>query len=83
VAGADAGTVVLGSMSGGGLDPPRRSKLTWGVIMAALAAALLLIGGLDALQNAEILVATPFALLMLAICAALYRTLAADHPRDG
>ncbi|HWN27684.1 MAG TPA: BCCT family transporter [Actinomycetospora sp.] len=83
VAGADAGTVVLGSMSGGGLDPPRRSKLTWGVIMAALAGALLLIGGLDALQNAEILVATPFALLMLAICLALHRTLAADHPRDG
>ncbi|MDD7964640.1 BCCT family transporter [Actinomycetospora lemnae] len=81
VAGADAGTVVLGSMSGGGLDPARRSKLTWGVIMAALAAALLVIGGLDALQNAEILVATPFALLMVAICAALYRALAIDHPR--
>jgi len=81
VAGADAGTVVLGSMSGGGLDPARRSKLTWGVIMAALAAALLVLGGLDALQNAEILVATPFALLMVAICAALYRALAADHPR--
>lgn len=82
VAGADAGTVVLGSMSGGGLDPPRRSKLTWGLIMAGLAAALLVIGGLDALQDAEILVATPFALLMVAICAALHRALAQDHPRQ-
>ncbi|MFC5064390.1 BCCT family transporter [Actinomycetospora atypica] len=83
VAGADAGTVVLGSMSGGGLDPARRSKITWGLIMAALAAGLLLIGGLDALQNAEIVVATPFALLMVAICVALHRALAADHPRQG
>ena len=46
VAGADAGTVVLGSMSAGGVLNPKTSiKLTWGVIMAALAVALLLAGG--------------------------------------
>jgi hypothetical protein len=36
VAGADAGTVVLGSMSSGVLEPSRLINLTWGAIMAAL-----------------------------------------------
>jgi glycine betaine transporter len=78
VAGADAGTVVLGSMSGADLDPSRVSKLTWGVIMAALAAILLVAGGLDALQDGAVLAAAPFGLLMLAICWSLYRSLASD-----
>ncbi len=46
VAGADAGTIVLGSMSAGGvLNPKRVIKLTWGAIMGALAAILLVSGG--------------------------------------
>ena len=79
VAGADAGTVVLGSMSGGVLNPRVTVKLTWGVIMAALAAILLAVGGLDALQNGAILAATPFGILMLAICWSLHRALVHDH----
>ena len=80
VAGADAGTIVLGSMSSGGApDPKRRIKLTWGVIMGALAAILLLVGGLDALQNGAILAATPFAILMCLMCWCLYKTLRSDY----
>ena len=79
VAGADAGTVVLGSMSGGVLDPRVAVKLTWGLIMAAIAAILLAVGGLDALQNGAILAATPFGILMIAICWSLFRTLAQDE----
>ncbi len=81
VAGADAGTIVLGSMStGGGGDPPRRVRLVWGVVLAAVAAAILVAGGLDALQGAAIVAATPFAVLMVAIAWCLYRALARDHP---
>jgi glycine betaine transporter len=80
VAGADAGTVVLGSMSGGVLDPRNMVKITWGVIMAAIAAILLAVGGLDALQNGAILAATPFGILMVAICWSLHRALARDNP---
>ncbi len=93
VAGADAGTVVLGSMSvvGGSQDPTRFVKLLWGAVMAALAAILLVAGGLPALQNGAILAATPFGFIMLALCWSLHRTLAADDraqraagpPRDG
>ncbi|MDQ4094374.1 MAG: BCCT family transporter, partial [Actinomycetota bacterium] len=82
VAGADAGTVVLGSMSGGVLNPRVTVKLTWGVIMAALAAILLAAGGLDALQNGAILAATPFGILMLAICWSLHRTLTDDRREE-
>ncbi|MET5013172.1 BCCT family transporter, partial [Burkholderia pseudomallei] len=55
VAGADAGTIVLGSMSSGGaLNPKTWVKLTWGVIMAAFAAIMLAAGagstrGIDAM----------------------------------
>ncbi len=46
VAGADAGTIVLGSMSTGGvLNPSTTIKLAWGVAMAAFAAVLLIAGG--------------------------------------
>jgi len=80
VAGADAGTVVLGSMSSGGaLDPSAFVRLVWGAIMAALAAILLVAGGLPALQNGAILAATPFAFIMVALCWSLQRTLVADY----
>jgi glycine betaine transporter len=83
VAGADAGTIVLGSMSAGGvLNPKRLIKLTWGAIMGALAAILLLAGGLDALQNGAILAATPFAILMCLMCWCLYKTLRRDYREE-
>ncbi len=79
VAGADAGTVVLGSMStGGALDPKRATKLTWGVIMGAIAAILLAAGGLGALQNGAILAATPFLLLMIVMCWSLIKAMSED-----
>ncbi|MBA3309536.1 MAG: BCCT family transporter [Nocardioidaceae bacterium] len=79
VAGADAGTIVLGSMSSGVLEPNRAIKLTWGVIMGALAAILLVAGGLTALQNGAILAATPFAVIMVFMSWSLYRALSEDY----
>jgi glycine betaine transporter len=79
VAGADAGTIVLGSMSAGGTrDPKRLIKLIWGAIMGAVAAVLLVAGGLNSLQDGAILLATPFTVILVAICWALYRALAED-----
>jgi len=81
VAGADAGTIVLGSMSvvGGSEDPARHVKLIWGAVMAAIAAILLVSGGLPALQNGAIIAATPFGFIMLALCWSLHRTLSDDY----
>jgi choline-glycine betaine transporter len=84
VAGADAGTVVLGSMSSdGALDPRRWMRLTWGLVVGAVAGVLLVVGGLDALQNGAIMAATPFGLLMVLMCWALVRALRADEQRGS
>ncbi|MGH3088429.1 MAG: BCCT family transporter [Rubrobacteraceae bacterium] len=89
VAGADAGTVVLGSMSvGGALNPKTAIKLTWGAIMAAIAAVLLIAGGggstaLNGLTNGAILAATPFGILMVPMCYGLYKTLQEDYRRES
>jgi glycine betaine transporter len=84
VAGADAATIVLGSMSVGGVTDPRRFiRLAWGVIIAAFAAVLLSVGGLEALQRAAILAGLPFGILMLFMCWALYRALRKDAREQG
>src|SRR5215217_6627519 len=88
VAGADAGCVVLGSMSAGGvLNPKVAIKLTWGVIMAVIAAVLLVAGGggsdaLDGLTNGAILAATPFGILMIPMCYGLVKTLQSNRREE-
>ncbi|MFC1419826.1 BCCT family transporter [Streptacidiphilus cavernicola] len=76
---ADSASLVLGSLSqGGALHPRTWLVVTWGVLMGAVAAVLLVAGGLEALQRATILVALPFVLVMLALCLALVKELRTD-----
>lgn len=65
---ADSATYVLGAMtSRGSLVPSMSIKLVWGLLIAGTASVLLLSGGggLDALQTASIIVALPFAVIMI------------------
>ncbi|UUN31518.1 BCCT family transporter [Streptomyces sp. FIT100] len=79
VTSADSASLVMGSLtSGGSLDPPTWLVVAWGVLMAAVAAVLLVAGGLSSLQTATILVALPFAVVMLGLCWALVRELRED-----
>jgi glycine betaine transporter len=79
VAGADAGTVVLGAMSTGGPQEPRMwIKLLWGLAMAAIAGILLVAGGLGALQSASVLTGLPFALIMVIMCVAFFKHLSRE-----
>ncbi|GLY20979.1 choline transporter [Micromonospora sp. NBRC 101691] len=79
VTGADSAALVLGSLSTrGSLRPHRPLVVLWGALIGAVAAALLLAGGLDALQQATIMVALPFVLVMLGLAVALLRDLARD-----
>ncbi|MFD7731148.1 BCCT family transporter [Kitasatospora phosalacinea] len=81
---ADSASLVLGSLSSGGALHPRTwLVVAWGVLMAAVAAVLLLAGGLTALQNATVLVALPFVLVMLGLCVALVRELRTDPAAGG
>ncbi|MFC0002769.1 BCCT family transporter [Micromonospora siamensis] len=79
VTSADSASLVLGTLtSNGALRPHRVLVVLWGVLIGAVAAALLLAGGLEALQQATILVALPFVVVMLGLAAALWRDMAAD-----
>ncbi len=89
---ADSASLVLGSLSSrGSLHPRTWLVVVWGVLMGGVAAALLLAGGLTALQNATILVALPFVGVMLMLCVALVKELRGDpaagpsrfHPAHG
>ncbi|MDP8951877.1 MAG: BCCT family transporter, partial [Actinomycetota bacterium] len=80
VAGADAGTIVLGEMSVGGItDPNRVIRLAWGVVIGAMAFVLLAAGGLDALRQAALLAGVPFAIIMILMCYTMYKALRADY----
>ncbi|QDQ14523.1 BCCT family transporter [Streptomyces spectabilis] len=76
---ADSASLVMGSLSSrGSLHPPTWLVVTWGALMSAVAAVLLVAGGLKSLQSATILVALPFVVVMLALCWALLKELRAD-----
>lgn len=76
---ADSASLVMGSLtSRGALHPKNWLVVTWGVLMAAVAAVLLVAGGLRSLQSATILVALPFVLVMLALCWSLLTELRTD-----
>ncbi|WP_052850094.1 BCCT family transporter [Streptomyces avicenniae] len=84
VSGADAASIVMGTLSQRGtLEPSRMVVVFWGVLTGAVGAVMLLVGGgessaLDGLQNLTILAAVPFALVMIGLCVALMRDLRRD-----
>ncbi|MDT0318934.1 BCCT family transporter [Streptomyces millisiae] len=84
VSGADAASIVMGTLSQRGtLEPGRLVVVFWGALTGAVAAVMLMIGGggstaLDGLQNLTILAAVPFTLVMIGLCVALMRDLRRD-----
>ncbi|MFF2572079.1 BCCT family transporter [Streptomyces sp. NPDC058084] len=79
VTSADSASLVMGSLtSRGALHPRTWLVVAWGVLMAAVAAVLLVAGGLTSLQTGTILVALPFVLVMLGLCWALLKELRTD-----
>ncbi|MFG2223043.1 BCCT family transporter [Streptomyces sp. NPDC048644] len=84
VSGADAASIVMGTLSQKGtFEPSRPVVIFWGVVTGAVAAIMLLIGGgsgdaLTGLQNLTILVAVPFMIVMIVMCWALMRDLRSD-----
>ncbi|MFW6082062.1 MAG: BCCT family transporter, partial [Desulfosalsimonas sp.] len=77
VTSSDSGSMVIDIItSGGNPNPPVLSRLFWAITEGAVAAALLLGGGLAALQTATITTGLPFAIILLGMCFALHRGLA-------
>jgi len=76
ITGADSASIVMGMLSQRGDPEPHRVLVVfWGVATGAVAAVLLQAGGLLALQRLVIIVATPFLLVLLAMCVALMKAL--------
>jgi choline/carnitine/betaine transport len=82
VSGADAASIVMGSLSErGALEPRRPTVIFWGVATGAVAAVMLLVGGanaLNGLQTITIIAALPFVVVMVALCVALVKDLRSD-----
>ncbi|MCW3768827.1 BCCT family transporter [Paenarthrobacter ureafaciens] len=85
VTGADAASIVMGSLSSNGAEHPRRGVVIfWGTLTGAVAAVMLLAGGdepseaLSGLQRVTIVAALPFILVMLLLCFALAKDLRRD-----
>ncbi|GAA3537813.1 BCCT family transporter [Zobellella aerophila] len=81
---ADSGTLVVTTiLSLGNEHPPRMQRVLWSMAVAAVAAILMLAGGLKALQTAAIIAAFPFSFVILVMMWGLYRALAGDVVVDG
>ena len=79
VTSGDSATLVLGMMSTGGRpDPGARVKVLWGVLVAAIAASLLVTGGVQAVQTATIVFALPFAAVVLVMALSLWLAVRQD-----
>ncbi|WP_442489432.1 BCCT family transporter [Halomonas litopenaei] len=63
---SDSGTLVLTTiLSLGDDDPPKLFRVFWGVVIGLVAAVLLVVGGLSALQTALIAAALPVSVVIL------------------
>lgn len=69
VTSADSGALVMGMIAtGGDINPKRWVRVFFTLTTAVLAGALLVTGGLQALQTAAIIIALPFSVVMLMMC---------------
>ena len=77
---ADSGIYVLNNIASRdkSLTAPRWQAVMWGVLMSVVSIVLMQSGGLANLQAMTLLVALPFAMLMLLMCFSLWKGLNAD-----
>jgi choline/carnitine/betaine transport len=82
VSGADAASMVMGTLSqSGSLFPSRWAVAFWGLSTGAVAVLMLWVGGNDALnglQTMTIIVAAPFVVVMIGMCVSLYLDVSRD-----
>ncbi|EKT54398.1 BCCT family transporter [Providencia burhodogranariea] len=85
VTSADSGAMVVDTLaSGGDSDTPIWQRIFWAGLMGIVAIALLLAGGLQALQTLTIASALPFVMVLLASIYGLFKALRVDaYKRDS
>ncbi len=84
VTSSDSGSLVVDSLtSGGKVDAPVGQRIFWAQTEGAVAAVLLIGGGLSALQTATITTGLPFALILLLMCYSLNKGLKLEYAREA
>ncbi|MFP5313694.1 MAG: BCCT family transporter, partial [Actinomycetes bacterium] len=77
---ADSGALVMGMIStGGDVEPHNWLRIFWALAAAAVAIALLLANGLQAIQTAAILTAVPFSVVIILMCVATAKAFHREH----
>ncbi len=80
VTSSDSGSLVVDSLTAGGkLDAPVPQRIFWALTEGAVAAVLLVGGGLGALQTAAISTGLPFAIILLFVVWSLLKGLREEH----
>ncbi|MCO6388844.1 BCCT family transporter [Aliihoeflea sp. 40Bstr573] len=80
VTSSDSASFVIDMLTAGGeADPPKIQRLFWAISEGAIAAVLLLAGGLSALQAAAVVAGFPFAFVIMVMMYGLLRGLSRDH----
>lgn len=76
---SDSGSLVIDSITAGGkIDAPKPQRVFWGIIEGVIAIALLLGGGLTALQSMAVSTGFPFAIVLLVACYAIIKGLTSE-----
>jgi len=79
VTSSDSGSLVIDTITAGGkIDAPKPQRVFWGVIEGAIAIALLVGGGLAALQSAAVAAGLPFTVVLLVGCYAIVKGLMSE-----
>lgn len=80
VTSSDSGSLVIGMLaSNGNPNPPLSQRIFWALSEGAVAAVLLLAGGLAALQTASISTGLPFAAVLLVMCVSLVKAMSRER----
>jgi choline/carnitine/betaine transport len=83
VTSADSAVLIVNTINAAGDEGPKARPhiIFWGVALGAVVAALLLVGGLSAIQTAMVIGALPFSVVMMLMCFALIKAIYRDGLR--
>ncbi|MEM7462254.1 MAG: BCCT family transporter, partial [Pseudomonadota bacterium] len=82
VTSSDSGSLVIDTITAGGkMDAPVAQRVFWCTLEGLVAIALLLGGGLNALQGAAVSTGIPFTIVLLAMCYCLFKALQSEREK--
>jgi len=84
VTSADSAVLIVNTINAAGDEGPKARPhiIFWGVALGAVVAALLLVGGITAIQTAMVIGALPFSFVMLLMCVSLVKAIYRDGMRE-